>query len=82
MREPRVGVILIQYSSIGGRTRAAAGRVSTAKGESSFIGVLAKEVRPIGIKVTIIDGRVSHRLRRLFDDDPRGRPEYIPRSAQ
>lgn len=56
MREQRAGHI-IQISSIGGRTSApGVGAYQTAKwGVEGFSGVLAQEVEPLGIHVTIVE---------------------------
>jgi len=78
MREQRSGHI-IQFSSIGGRV-GAIGRApySTAKwGVEGFSEVLAKEVGPLGIKVTIIEpGGFRTDFAGSSTTIREGRPEY------
>jgi NAD(P)-dependent dehydrogenase (short-subunit alcohol dehydrogenase family) len=78
MREQRSGHI-IQFSSIGGRV-GAVGRApySTAKwGVEGFSEVLAKEVGPLGIKVTIIEpGGFRTDFAGSSTTIREGRPEY------
>ncbi|MBI4779698.1 MAG: SDR family NAD(P)-dependent oxidoreductase [Oscillatoriophycideae cyanobacterium NC_groundwater_1537_Pr4_S-0.65um_50_18] len=78
MREQRSGHI-IQFSSVGGRI-GAIGRApySTAKwGVEGFSEVLAKEVKPLGIKVTIIEpGGFRTDFAGTSTVIREGRPEY------
>jgi NAD(P)-dependent dehydrogenase (short-subunit alcohol dehydrogenase family) len=78
MREQRAGHI-IQFSSVGGRV-GAVGRApySVAKwGVEGFSEVLAKEVRPLGIKVTIIEpGGFRTDFAGASTTIRSGRPEY------
>src|SRR5436190_1008866 len=74
MRRQGAGRIL-QFSSVGGRVGPIGrGGYAAAKwGVEGFSEVLAKEVGPLGIKVTIIEpGGLPHGLRRILPNHSRG----------